>query len=334
MRKIILFILILMSLIFLSTGFTFGKVIATLNEVMNPEFIVLDNERLYVAEKTSVLIYSLKDFKLLKKFGKKGEGPKEFIGRVGRIVPVKDYILVNSLGKMSFYSKDGDYLKEKKTGNRNSNFSPLNSGFLGLSITTINKKIYSTICMFDKNLKKGKILFKTLFGAGGKIDLFGAVRSSLFYVYKNKIYALNENGEVNIFDELGEKLKTISFSKEKLKFTKADEKEVRKLLKKEMPVGQYEALKNLLSFSEFYPELQRIMISNDTVYMISFKREQGKYETYIYDLKGKLIKKTLIKCKLKNGIQPYPFDIKNSKTYQLIENEETEDWELHVNNIK
>ena len=157
------------------------------------------------------------------------------------------------------------------------------------------------------------------------------VRAMLSYVYKNRIYALNEKGEVNIFDDSGKKLRNISFSKEKVKFTKTDEKEIRKLMKKEMPAGQYEAVKHIFTFPEYFPELLNIIVSNDTIYLITFKKEQDKYETYIHDLKGKLIKKTFIQFKLRNGIQPYPFDVNNGKVIQLIENEDTEDWELHEN---
>ena len=46
-----------------------------------------------------------------------------------------------------------------------------------------------------------------------------------------------------------------------------------------------------------------------------------------------LIKEKYLSLKMKGGIEPYPNVIKNNKVYQLIENDETEEWELHVSTI-
>ncbi len=335
MKKIILVLLVIIGVLFVFSGLVFGKVIATLSEVVKPGFIVSDNSQLYVAEGTTVYIYSLKDYKLVKKFGKRGEGPKEFMGKIPRIVPTKDYLLINSKGKISFYTKDGNYIKEQKVLGSMSigNFSPLQSGFVGASMTVMNKKFYSSINLFDKNMQKGNILAKFPMGTRGKIDVFGAVNAMLFYVYKNKIYAINEDGGFSIFDDLGKPLKSIKFNKERVVFTKSDEKEIRRLMKKEMPAGSYERVKAMFVFPKYFPNLLTIMASNDIVYLFTFKRVKGKYETYLYDCTGKLIKKTYIAFKLKNGIAPYPFFIRNGKAYQLIENEDNEKWELHENNF-
>lgn len=335
MKRSLLKGLVVLTVVFLLNGLVFGKVIAKLNEVLKPESIISDNSQLYVAEGTSVYIYSLKDFKLVKKFGKKGEGPREFMGKIQKIVPVKDYLLISSKGKISLYTKDGKFIKEMKLSGSMSmmNFFPLKNGFAGASMTVIDGKLFSTIGLFDKNLKKGKILAKFSMGTLGKIDVFGAVNSILFDVYKNKIYSINEKGGLTIFDDSGKALKTIDFTKEKVKFTKSDEKEIRRLMKKEMPAGSYERVKHMFAFPEYFPSLLTVTVSNDIVYLITFKREKGEYATYLYDCNGKLIKKTYIDFKLKNGIAPYPFLIKNGKAYQLIENEDNEEWELHENNF-
>jgi len=335
MKKKLLKVLVVLTVVFMLNGFVFGKVIADLNEVLKPESIIADNNQLYIAEGTSVYIYSIKDFKLVKKFGKKGEGPSEFMGKIQKIVSTKDYLLISSNGKMSFYTKDGKFIKEMKLSGSMSmmNFFPLQTGFVGASMTVIDGKLFSTISLFDKKMKKKKVLVKFPMGTLGKIDVFGAVNSILFDVYKNKIYSINEKGGLSIFDDSGKVRKTIDFTKEKVKFTKSDEKEIRRLMKKEMPTGSYERVKHMFVFPEYFPSLLTVTVSNDIVYLITFKRENGKYETFLYDCNGKLIKKTYIDFKLRNGIAPYPFLIRNGKAYQLIENEDNEVWELHENKI-
>ncbi|MCP5105464.1 MAG: hypothetical protein GY950_18905, partial [bacterium] len=57
-----------------------GTKVIPLPELMKPEHpLYFDKTQMYVIEGTSIYIYSLTDFKLVKKFGKQGEGPKEFI---------------------------------------------------------------------------------------------------------------------------------------------------------------------------------------------------------------------------------------------------------------
>ena len=47
-------------------------------ELLSPELIRVDENKIYITEKANIYIYSKKDFKLVKKFGKKGAGPEEF----------------------------------------------------------------------------------------------------------------------------------------------------------------------------------------------------------------------------------------------------------------
>ena len=119
-------VFVLVGLLSLLCSFSFAEIIATLDEVMKPTAIEIDDQNLYVVEGTSVYIYSLKDFKLVKKFGKKGEGPKEFKMMITRIITQKDDLLINSFGKISFYSKNGKFIKEKQTGSMSMEASFLN----------------------------------------------------------------------------------------------------------------------------------------------------------------------------------------------------------------
>ena len=59
-------------------------------------------------------IYSLEDLKLKKKFGKDGEGPKEFKRRAN-ITLTSKYLLVNSIARVTFFTKEGEYIKEVNT---------------------------------------------------------------------------------------------------------------------------------------------------------------------------------------------------------------------------
>ena len=75
MKKTGLFLLIL----FITT-FAFTGVVKTFPDLMRPGRIMVDKDKLYILEFPHIYIYSLDDFRLIKKFGRQGEGPQEFMG--------------------------------------------------------------------------------------------------------------------------------------------------------------------------------------------------------------------------------------------------------------
>lgn len=85
-----------------------------LSDLRNPEKIFVDGDRLYITEFPTVYIYSLTDFRLVKKFGRGGEGPQEFRGQIHLSVQ-PGYIMVQSTGKVSFFTTDGDFKNEFKS---------------------------------------------------------------------------------------------------------------------------------------------------------------------------------------------------------------------------
>jgi hypothetical protein len=158
----------------LFTGIVFaGDVeVAPLPDLINPDGIQADRHRLYITEQHSIYIYSLKDFRLTKKFGKPGEGPQEFkLGRFseGRIyIHLKpEVLLVNSLKKISFFTKNGDFIKEIRTVS-GSRLIPIGSGFAAYGTVMENKIGYRAVNLHGRDLKKIKELYKEEVGEMGK----------------------------------------------------------------------------------------------------------------------------------------------------------------------
>jgi hypothetical protein len=65
-------------LFFLTVSVFAGKQVI-LAELVNPDSIAVDQYQVYITEGTSIYIYDLENFKLKTKFGKRGEGPNEFM---------------------------------------------------------------------------------------------------------------------------------------------------------------------------------------------------------------------------------------------------------------
>ena len=66
----------------------------------------------------------------------------------------------------------------------------------------------------------------------------------------------------------------------------------------------------------------KIVFEDDKIYVISNFKKENKYETFIYNFSGKLLKKTFVPLADQDLFNVYPFCIKNGKIYQLIEDEE------------
>jgi hypothetical protein len=91
-----------------------AKKVAVFKEIYKSMQIDVDSNHLYVSQLSTVYIYSLEDFQLKNKFGKEGEGPQEFKGYA--LLNVQPQVLlINSMGKLSFFNKDGTFIKEMRT---------------------------------------------------------------------------------------------------------------------------------------------------------------------------------------------------------------------------
>ncbi|MCI0470025.1 MAG: hypothetical protein L0Y73_00030, partial [Candidatus Aminicenantes bacterium] len=83
-----------------------GKIVE-MPELLSPGAMLADNNRLYIADGAHVFIYLTKDFSLEKKFGRAGEGPQEFIEEIYTLGLQGEYITIDSVGKLSFFTKEG-----------------------------------------------------------------------------------------------------------------------------------------------------------------------------------------------------------------------------------
>jgi hypothetical protein len=313
---------------------------APLPELMKPGQIKADKNNIYVVEGATIYIYSLKDFSLRKKFGKKGEGPQEFMlpppGRVELIIR-PDALLVNSLGKLSYFTTGGEFQKEIKISViMDSWVSPLGNRFAGVCFRQEDNIFYNTINIFDEELKKGEEIFKFKSALQpGKVDFITAARLPLLCTMEDKIYFGGKDGDIYVFDDKGKKLSTIRHEYEKVKLSEARKKMYIDFFKTDPRYKQgWEQFGKQAQFPAYFPVLRDLTVSDGKLYILTYKEKDGKREFYISGTDGKLIKKTMLLLPEMNPLELYPYTINNNKLYQLIENEDSETWELHITKIE
>jgi hypothetical protein len=332
MKKSIVFFILL-----LCAFYGYPEKLAVFPEVLKADDFQIGSGRMFVTENTTIYIYNLKDFKFIKKFGKPGEGPQEF-----KINPpdyplgiqiLPDRIMVSSVGKVSFFSLDGKFIKENSVVNINS-VQSLGKNFVGVTFINEGGVVYRTINLFGPQFNKLKEVYreKFLFQPGKSIDLLK--KSFLFKTCPNRIFVSAQEGFViDIFDGEGNLVNTIKREFEPQKVREETKKGIHKMIEKRNET-LYPLIKDRIRIADYWPAIAELRINDQKLYVSANKFKGEEFEFYLFDLNGKLLKTFFLKLDKKNPIQAFPYDFHDGKIYQLIENWDTEEWELHVREIK
>lgn len=323
----------------LLTPLVHAKKVVPMPDLVNPDAITLDNNQIYIAEGTSIYIYRLKDFKLIKKIGKEGEGPREFKLSVDAGVDIliidakTENLVVTSLGKISFYKKDGTYISERKCVDQSREFKVLAKGFAGQGNLTNDGKgnRFRAINIYDPQLNKVKEVFKVRHHFHLQEGLRLLENAQTFDTYGDKLFiAWERDFIIRVFDADGNPLFNITRDFEKVAVTENHKQQLINFFKTSPRYRRiFEMLQIKLIFPESFAAVLDFRVTDGKVYAITFKKDKAGFETFIYDVNGKFLKKVSLPMSQTETFTPQPYSIKNGIFYQLAENDE-EGWELHV----
>ncbi len=313
---------------------------ATFKELHRPGMIAIDNGRMFIADGFHVHIYSLKDFKRIKTFGKKGEGPGEFKVRLrkdggGVTLEVRpDFILVNSIKRLSVFSRDGLFIKQLTVPGSGFKFRAFGKNFAGYGTAMENFNFYRTINIYDHQLNMVKEVFRRL-EDGNHDKNIRPITGNLQTVrtYGKKIYINNED-VIHIYNHGGDRVQTIKPEKgyKRLEYTGTAKEEVRNFYKKD-PQG-WAFLKSRITFPRYFPRIRSFTIAGEKIYIETFEKKNNKTRFVLFGLKGTFLGKPFVPFQYVNVEKAYPYTIHQDKLYQLIENPEDETWELFVHGLK
>ena len=318
----------------------YAKKIATFPELNRPNNFVIDGDRLFISDCPSVYIYSFNDgdIQLMKKFGEVGNGPGEFKKVLSSfyIIIRPGYIFVNSRGKISYFTRTGEFIREKNVAGVGYSFSPLNDKILGRKVIHDNNKLYLTIKMFDSDLKELAELTRQLNAYQPEVkDIKAFSVAFSMTTGGNKIFAVTSvDFTIKIFDYQGKLLHTID-EKNRIKRIKIENKhkeDYHNYMTIVFP--EYQRLKERVVFPEYFPAIRGLSYigGKEKLYVITWKQKNSNSEFFIFDTKGTFIKKAFLPIKEQNVLRFYPYKLKDGNVYQLIENDDG-DWELHINPI-
>lgn len=334
MKKIIFFFLLVVLL--LLTMFSAAVERAVLSEIYTrPGQLLADDNHIYITDYPTVYIYSITDFSRVNSFGKRGEGPREFKQYINLFFQdtLPDHLVVSCIGKVSFYSRDGKYIKEVKIPFGGWSFQPLGEKLIGHTLGGDAQEGYKALNIYDSNFNKIKEIYRKEFffdESSKKRVLFA--ENYRYWTYRNRVYVVaTDEFIIERFDADGKPLPPITMEYQRERCTEEHQRLVLDSFKRDARIRPYyERHKHRIVFPDYFRAIRRIVLDNGKIYVLTYKRRDGKNEFYIFDLAGKLLQKTFMPITTVNGVSPRPFTVKNGKLIQLVDNEETEHWEIHV----
>jgi len=332
---------LIICMVLLATLFAYAEKVATFSEIVNPYSFVIDSDTIYISQGITVFIYSIKDYRFIKKFGKEGEGPGEILLRRGSgnteitLFITDKYLVVSSVGKILYFSKAGEFVKEIRTEKAGRWLNPFGDLFVGKTYVRGKKgddKLYHGVVIYNNKLEKIKEIYRHLHGWQGVRNPFNplTVEQAHFEVADNKVFVIDGAAtKIMVFTSQGKQLFTITNPDKPLKFTEKDKQEkIAAYQHDTFWKRYYQNRRHMFKFPKYFPAI--LWFDLDTVdkkLFLGTQEKRGKNRKYfIFDFNGKLLKEIYI---------PFGGNIRfhNGKIYHLREND-NEEWDLYITLIK
>ena len=309
-----------------------------LPELTAPEEIRIEGNKIFVVEGIQVFIYSLKDFAFIAKFGRVGEGPKEFLRSSAPWLPsiflytTPQHLFINSMNKISLFSHKGEFQREDKPQSKRGMFPFVPVGKNHIRFDGVNESnvAYYALILMDSQYKKIKEIFR--FKAhqqnGKKLDpiVMSTIKDWFYrHIHKDILYFPTLDGVIHVFDSTGQETLTIKPPYQPIPITKSLAKKYEDHFLADIRFKMiYKADRARIEYGTHLPPMQAYAIDSNKIYIITPHKISKGHKTFIYSIKGKLLKTIHLPLKLQDILTIYPFTIHNNTIYQLTETEDEE----------
>lgn len=312
--------------------------IADLPDILKPESFILKGDKGYIAERKRIFIISLDTGKVIKSFGKQGEGPGEFKGRP-QLTVYPDYLVVNSWGKIMYFSHTGEYLRQQSHQlGHHPGALPIKDGFAGQKsgYSEKDRGVTQSFGIYDKDFKLVKQIFEAPnlseyeIRPGQAKQPYYVIKDYIgFQVYNDKVFVADSRKGLffKVFDHRGQWLYDIRVPTTPVTISRqVKERELANLERQ----AWWAHLKDRFTpqMPESYPEIRHFLIIDKKIYILTYQEKGGECLMKILDLQGKTLGTIFVPAAMEETRALYGID--NNRYYYLKDNEESETWELHA----
>lgn len=327
-------------LLLLFTGLS-AKKIAELPLLNRPSDLVLEASRIYIADCPQVHIYDLMQDKLvyLKSFGREGMGPGEFELNPAHfnVYILPDSLFVYSRAKVAYFTRKGELIRELNSLSVARKLVPVQDYIFGRKLYMKGKIRTMGIVLFDSQLQPFKTLVEQEYVEQLNNSKITVYKSALSLVAsRDKIFtATSDQFIINVYDPEGNRLHTIRMpdSELRVKITKNHKEGFRRYLK--LVASNYPSIRHRLVFATCFPAIRNGGLSIDNsstpgiLYAVTWKKRDQNTLVYQFNEEGNFMNKFWLPLEDQDPVHLFPYCIRGRKLYQLIENPETETYELH-----
>jgi hypothetical protein len=323
------------------------RVIA-LPELEEPSQIVVEGGRAYFADSRDVIVYDLRDGRLLRRIGRLGQGPGEFAIGPRRMFVLGDRLIVQDMGHADCFNLDGVSTGEIKHPGPMAFYPvlPVGSNVVGFPVIRDDEgSMLPSGRIYDSRLKLKREFYGVLPAlppappppgrAMEKSDKLLIRDYGGYAVYGNRIYVADSRRElsISVFDENGLLLREIDPPVDKVEvpkgFADAVVKEWRAKRDWQTNYSLFEPV-----VPEYFPALLDFKIDQGRLYVLTAAKKNDLYEIIVMDLEGKILERGF-RFPLKPDFE-YPFyngnkyDIEGNKLVWFAYNDDKETYEIHI----
>jgi len=318
--------------------------------VFEPEAIKIAAGELYIVEKASVLVYSLRDLSLSRKIGRQGEGPGEFKETdywYNTVTVLPDHIFVDGYDKAVRFSRDGRLLVEMKKPVGISKMVPVGANYAGLRLEHIEgERQYQCLCLFDANLRFKRELCRQespVQQLSRTIEMIPDVLN--FTVWDDKVFVekSREGLVIEVYDAEGRRIGRIEHESERIRPTQEHKNRAIEDIKSDPFVKRmgYEAFARLSRFvwPDALPAITDFMAADGKLYVRTPGTLEGREKWLVLDMEGGVKDRVLLPpvggAPLMARLYGVSYHAIDQRTLYFIKDDEaTEEWELHAVEIR
>ena len=346
---LLLLLLLLLMVSALRYSWTLGTerqkfITANLPQLATPTSINVDGDEIFITDETSVWIYNLQDFTLKNRFGRKGPGPGEFEIRP-QLSIFPEYLLVNSMGKLGYYSRDGVLQNELELPfpyfYMYYPMLPVGDKYLGFKLKRagVDGKIIHVGSLYNQDFR----LLREFYWGGApqllpppppgrdrpKIDVEVVYDCFDVAVAEDKIFVADtrKGFYIAVFDFEGKQLYEIKKDYTKLRIPEEFKKS---FLQEQRESGRWDWLQARYNyvFRKYYPAFFSFKLIEGKIYVATFASQDDNYELILMDLTGNIKRRAFVfplhplKRISSGNLYAYSneYDIHDNKIYYLKRN--------------